>query len=192
MHHCLVSKPVSKEAVIPTLPSLPCPASIPVSFQLWIKGNAKGVSKQSENPSVPQRDCSQLLVCPAVPAWGGSGCSDVSWSICISGSGSRSTPGVGEMILMFSVSCFQKSPFLHVWKTTQSSTSECLMLRATINAINEVSILCFTPQTHVGQGKILIWWEPLNAELSNMKHLEKYRKEKKVTPQENTPRSWDP
>lgn len=32
MHHCLVSKLVSKEAVIPTLPSLPWPASIPVLF----------------------------------------------------------------------------------------------------------------------------------------------------------------
>lgn len=143
MHHCLVSKLVSKEAVIPTLPSLPCPASIPVLFHPSYGSKAMPKECQSRVKILQcHREIVHSSLCARVSQHGVAVAAQMSLMVILhfwfmlQEHTARLTPGVGEMILMFSVSCFQKSPLLHVWKTAQSSTSERLMLRATINAIN--------------------------------------------------------
>lgn len=79
------------------------------------------MSKQSENPSVPQRDCSQLLACPGVPAWGGSGCSDVSHdhsAFLVHAPGAHSSGNTGSKRDDFDVQCllFPKITFITCMK----------------------------------------------------------------------------
>lgn len=121
-------KPHTDTATTPVHPSQPLQSSY------GSKGHVKNPQSHGEVA---------LWAVPCLPrchSWGGSGCSDVSHgqSACpwCSRNTAQGTPAVGEMVLMFRASCFQKSPLLHGWKTTQPSTSECQMLRATINAMN--------------------------------------------------------
>lgn len=118
MHHCLVSKLVSKETVIPTLPSLPCPASIPVLFHPSYGSKAMPKERQSRVKILQcHREIVHSSLCARVSQHGVAVMSlmvILHFWFMLQEHTARLTPGVGEMILMFSVSCFQKSPLLHV------------------------------------------------------------------------------
>lgn len=111
---------------IPTNPSLLCPAPIPTHCNpsYWnAKGQCQSRVFRTFNPTVRLGTVDSSLCHSLGWQW----LPDVSrgnsaFLVYAPGTHSSVTPGVGEMMLMFSVSCFQKSPLLHVWKTTQSST----------------------------------------------------------------------
>lgn len=108
----------------------PCPSIPTPSSQLWVRGNARGHVRNLQSHGEVA-----LWAAPCLPrchSWGGSGCSGVSHGPSASPWCSRNTSSRGDG---FDVQCLL-FPLLHGWKTTQSSTSECLMLRATINAMN--------------------------------------------------------
>lgn len=73
--------------------SHPCPASIPILFNPSYGSKAMPKCQSRVKNLQSHREIVQftLLVWPGVTAWGGSGCSDASWSLCISGLCSRNT-----------------------------------------------------------------------------------------------------
>lgn len=113
---------------IPTIPSLLNPS-------YWSQ-----VQSRTLKPFNPTVRCPQFLVCPGVTAWGGSGCSGVSgggsaFLVCAPGSHSSGNARSRRWFPR-SVSCVSKNHLITWMKTNTILNSECLMLRATINAIN--------------------------------------------------------